>query len=149
MLTIEDIKKRNPDMPIIDARFPDYKSYSRPSVEHTGQGNDLFYTGFGGRWFRASPEWVRAGIDSVLTAYHTENCYINCNDFYEAWGIQQTDFGYTYGYSADDDYKFNGLDVSIDRFDFETNPHELVVLMREPVYILTPTEKPYDYYLEI
>lgn len=135
-------------LPIVKARsmWLDPELHMRPSVEHTGYGTQLFYTAFGGRWFRSSLDWVREGIDQALHDYLEKEQYINCNTFYSYWGVCESDFGYAYGYTPDEKYRIENLEINIEYVDDPTS--SLVSTMGEPVYVITPSEPPCEYYME-
>ena len=84
---------------------------NRPSVEYTGHGTDLVYDGFGGRIFRASEDWVRKGCDAFIRRYtcdgEDEGNFVNYSDLYKIWNIEESDFGYRFGYSPSEDYRVN------------------------------------------
>lgn len=79
----------------------------RPSVEYTGHGFLMCYDGFGGRWFRASEEWVRTGCNKLIEKNKEDfACY---NDLYRYWGITENDFGYTYGWVPEENEQYGRL----------------------------------------
>jgi hypothetical protein len=88
----------------IRAEPPDSIYFNRPSVEVTGHGDRLIFDAWGGRFFRASEEWVRKGCEKVIKAYN-EGSVQNYNDLYAAWNIEQSDFGWSRGWSPTDDWK--------------------------------------------
>lgn len=79
---------------------PRGKMINRPSVEYTGNGNQLIYDGWGGRIFRSSEEKVKEGCD--LLCEQNADDYCNYNDLYANWEIMQSDFGAKFGWTPSD-----------------------------------------------
>lgn len=82
----------------------------RPSVEQSGHGNQLCYDGIGGRWFRASEDWVQQGCQKLVEIYR-DGANVNYSNLYEFWNITTSDFGYRYGWSSSEDER---IDLSFD-----------------------------------
>lgn len=122
------------------------KCKSRVSVEYTDHGYTLCYDGFGGRWFRASIEWVKEGCDKFVNRYIEDGQYVNYNDLYDIWGIEQTDFGYAWGYSPSYDWR---CDLAFNIVLVTDPTHKLVQKMGEPVLVIEPTVLPIESYLEV
>ena len=83
---------------------PDSIFFNRPSVEITGHGEQLVFDGWGGRFFRASEEWVKDGCKKLVSRY-SEGEVLNYNDLYTIWNIETTDFGSSRGWSQSVDWK--------------------------------------------
>jgi hypothetical protein len=121
---------------------PFERTKNRPSVEYTGHGNTLIYDGWGGRIFRASEEWVHKGCEAFIHKYTDDGGdWVNYNDLYAQWGIEQTDFGAKFGYSPSEDWRqdleftFTWLDSGelVDKFGEK-------ILLVEPVLGAFPCE---------
>ena len=103
------LKIRNPD-----------KEYIYVYAEETGKGNLLCYEGFSGRWFRSEEDEVRRNIEEFSNRFKAGDA-ICWNDFYDILGIEQSHFGFEYGYpageSADDWYdREDGIPMYVSRF---------------------------------
>ena len=71
--------------------------FEKVVAEETGRGDLLCFEGYSGRWFRSSEEAVREAMER-FQSYVKENEYIPLNDLYTLLGIEQTHFGYEYGW---------------------------------------------------
>ena len=71
--------------------------FEKVVAEITGRGDLLCFEGYSGRWFRSSEEAVREAMDR-FEEHVKENEYIPFNDLYDLLGIEQSHFGYEYGY---------------------------------------------------
>lgn len=81
--------------------------YNPVSVEETGNGDILCLDSFSGRWFRSSIEAVRKAQDEFNAEYATDQ-YLSLNDLYRRYGIQETFFGYQYGWPAKSSEYYDG-----------------------------------------
>ena len=121
---------------------------NRPSVEYTGHGNDLIYDGYGGRIFRANEKWVRDGCEKFVKRYTDgDGDWVNYNDLYKLWGIEETDFGAKYGYSPSEDW-FVDLEFSFTWLEPKT---ELYDKFGEKVLVVEPKQGcfPMECYWEV
>lgn len=72
-------------------------------VELTGNGDLLCIEGYSGRWFRSSEEAVAKAEEQFNELFNT-NEYVSLNDFYRLLGIEETHFGYQFGWAKSPDY---------------------------------------------
>lgn len=88
--TLQELKKR------MSLRRPE-KEYVYIYAEETGKGKLLCYDGYSGRWFRSEEDEVRKNILEFSERYKDgeDLCF---NDLYDMYGIEQTHFGYQYGW---------------------------------------------------
>lgn len=66
-------------------------------AEETGMGDLLCFEGYSGRWFRSSEEAVKEAIRWLQEKVVRDECAA-FNDFYDLLKIEQTHFGYEYGW---------------------------------------------------
>lgn len=97
------------------------------TIEETGHGDEIFIDEWSGRVFKSSVEHVQAGIDKVnderdegMELPFSDGKDVNFpiatayNDFYNAWDIEPTGLGATFGYPASDDwYNSRRIDFKI------------------------------------
>lgn len=133
---------------------PRGKYMNRPSIEYTGSGDQLCYDAFGGRWFRASIEAVKEGIQFFREMYYEvpegphefDGNYVGYNDLYGLWNVTVTDFASDYGYSPSEQAYVDDLTWTLNL----VNPgeNELADKMGESVLIIIPDEAPWACYME-
>lgn len=94
----EDIKK-------LKEKFFKYEinNANLASVEQTGNGDLLCLEGYSGRWFRSSEEAV-IKAEQDFNQYLRLNDYASYNDFYTLLNIEQTHFGWQFGYAMNPDF---------------------------------------------
>ena len=107
----------------------------RPSVEYTGMGNLLVYDAWGGKFFRASEAFVRAGCEKFKQMYLEEENYLCYNDLYKLWKVLETDPGGNWGYSPSEDWKKDDLNFEYTRMGPGT---ELYDKFGEEVLVVEP-----------
>ena len=124
------------------------KFMNRPSIEYTGSGDQLCYDGWGGRWFRASIEAVKEGIQFLRESYVDGDCP-NYNDLYKLWNMCQTELGAQFGWSSSEDYLCD-MDFLVTLY--QVGEHDYADKMGESVLIIEPdprTSLPFEGYLEV
>lgn len=96
-------------------KLAEVKAESKPkyigqTIEETGLGDELFFEGYSGRWFRSSIEAVSCA-EEELSERFVNGESVCLNDFYELLGIEKTHFGHQFGWPASEDwYDFsNGI----------------------------------------
>lgn len=72
-------------------------------AEETGNGDLLCFEGYSGRWFRSSKRAVEYA-EKELNKRFVAGGYVSMNDFYEFLGIEQTHFGWEFGWPGSDEY---------------------------------------------
>lgn len=87
---LNDIKSK------LQVRKPEVKII-RTIAEETGHGDLLCFEGYSGRWFRCSKEWVEKAFDDLDNLIKGTE-YACFNDLYRFLGIEETHFGYEYGW---------------------------------------------------
>ena len=121
---------------------------NRPSIEYSGSGDQLCYDAWGGRWFRASIEAVKEGIQFLRESYADGN-YPCFNDLYSLWNICQTELGSQFGWSSSEDYMCD-MDFIVNLY--EVGEHDYADKMGESVLIIEPdprTSLPFESFLEV
>lgn len=121
-------------------------NFKRPTVEYTGHGDLLCFDSYCGRYFRASEEWVKQGLDKLNKDLEEEN-YPNLEMLHSYWGIEITEFDFKWGWCPDKDY-FEKIEY---RLTLMTDPtrYDLVDKMKEPVLYIELVDEPIDYYMDI
>lgn len=112
-----------------------------PAAEETGNGHILCLEGYSGRWFYSEPDVVDDALIKFNHVYEANGHYASMNDLYECLDIQETHFGYDFGWSGENT-------GSPDYITFETN---FVELKGVPVYVidLAPSCYPWEGFYEI
>ena len=82
------------------------------TIEETGYGNVLCIEGYSGRLFRSSMEHVDEAIMKFKDYFRGNYC-CSMNDFYRFLGIEETLFGWQYGYVNNEEWFYDeeGLDI--------------------------------------
>lgn len=88
------------------------KPYKGQTIEETGKGDVLCLEAFSGRLFRSSPEAVIDAQDKLIEQYLEDTPVGNStvagsaclNDYYRNLGIEETQFGWEYGWVNDEDW---------------------------------------------
>lgn len=122
-----------------------------PSVEETGRGDLLCYDAFGGRWFRSTEVDVRRAIDKVCEDFMA-GYNVSFNDLYSALGIEETRFGYEFGWVNNPDYYDGPLEFTIDLVEAMVNPDNMggqMATLDEPVLIIDILTFPMNGWYEI
>lgn len=132
----------------IKAKTPKHESFNRPSIEYTGHGNTLCYDTYGGRFFRASRDWVEDGCNRAIADHDEREEYVNYNTLYSYWGISESDFGYAWGWTPDKEY-YEKISFEITYVDDLSNP--ICAKMGEPIIFIEPNRDtvPIDWYMEV
>lgn len=102
----------------------------RPTIELTGNGDELCFEGYFGRWFRSSEKAVRKAVADYRDDYEHGHC-LSYNDLYHKLNIAETHVGDEFGYSPSEDYKsemeFDIVRVPADEH-FEGMDEEVIVI---------------------
>lgn len=133
----------------IKAKAPsEHEAFKRPTVEYTGHGDLLCYDSYCGRYFRASEEWVRQGLDRINEDLKNEE-YPNLEVLHTYWNIECSEFDFKWGWCPNDEY-FEELKILYE-LELLTDPTKspIVAKMKEPVLWITLVTEPIDYYMEI
>lgn len=145
------VRKRAKSKHIVSKCGPPMGKYmNRPSIEYSGSGDQLCFDGWGGRWFRASIDAVKEGIQMLRDGYADGNpmCY---NDLYNFWNICDTDMGAYYGWpvSIEDEF-YCDMEFIVELY--EVGHHDLADKMGESVLVIEPdprTSLPIEHYMEV
>lgn len=70
-------------------------------IIYTGNGLDVFFEGYSGRYFASSREAVDRGIAEFEKRLHSD-IWCSLNQLYDCWDIPRTDLGGYFGWNADD-----------------------------------------------
>ena len=70
-------------------------------IIYTGNGTDIFFEPFSGRYFASSREAVNRGIAKFETILHSD-IWASLNQLYSCWDIPETDLGGFFGWNTDD-----------------------------------------------
>lgn len=80
--------------------YPEKKEFKHQTIETTGNGDLLCIEGFSGRIFRSSQDAVIDAEEHLIEQYIDPDCgYCSMNDFYRYLGIEETIFGWQYGWA--------------------------------------------------
>ena len=99
--TLQEIKKEIREETTREK--PSRNLYNGPSIEDTGKGDLLCFEGYSGRWFWSSKEAVEEAEDELNSTFRTD-IYCCLNDFYKYLGIEETHFGFEYGWVNHEDW---------------------------------------------
>lgn len=77
-------------------------------AEPTGNGNQLCFESYFGRWFLSTPEEVQKAQKQINDAIK-EGLYASMNDFYDRLGIEGSHAGYDFGWVPDKEYYNDGV----------------------------------------
>lgn len=89
---------------IIGKIFPTKEEFKHQTIEETGNGDLLCIEGYSGRIFRSSQEAVIKAQERLIEEYINPDCGYCCmNDYYQYLGIEETQFGYEYGWANTDE----------------------------------------------
>ena len=84
-----------------------------PMVIRTGDGDDLFYDSFSGRWFYSSKDAIKKHFTYVVGKLACEHCdWCTMNDFYYEMHIPMIDAGNVVQFLVGDKCKVNFVDDS-------------------------------------
>ena len=72
-------------------------------AEETGKGDLLCYEGYSGRWFRSNEKAVEEA-EKEFSRRFKDGEYLCLNDFYDILGIEESHFGFQYGWIPGEDY---------------------------------------------
>lgn len=101
--TVRDYTSESPDVEKcvrMDAlRTTDYKG----TIEETGNGDVICIEGYSGRIFRSSLEAVEDALRTYADRF-AEGEYVNFNDLYKLLDIEETHFGFQFGYAPGSDF---------------------------------------------
>jgi hypothetical protein len=87
----QKIKLRKPEKEIIKC-----------IAEETGKGNLLCFDGYSGRWFRSNEDAVVQAIKAFSDMVKAGG-YVSWNDLFRLYGIEESHFGFQWGYPSDGD----------------------------------------------
>ena len=100
----EDTLKEIKHEVMVEMEHEPWGKISIPSAEETGNGDLLVIEGYSGRVFRSSEEAVRAAVREFQSMLiNGESACLN--DLYKCLGIQETHFGWQYGYPGGEPFK--------------------------------------------
>lgn len=99
--TLDEIKKK------IDG-----EPWKQQTVEYTGNGQLLCIEGYSGRLFWSSEEAVKDAVAKLNERWHSGE-YLSMNDFYTLLGIENTHFGWQYGWAPNEDFYDAMKDIDI------------------------------------
>lgn len=126
--------------------FKPEKEYIRIYAEETGKGDLLCYDRYSGRWFRSEEDEVKKAIKEYSDMFK-QGLYLSLNDLYRLYGIDETDFGFQYGYAATEMcYDFeDGIPMYVSRmFEPKYGEDVLYIFMGDPghggAYAVLPME---------
>ena len=145
--------KIDPKLVPIRAGPPVNEEQYSQTVELTGKGNLLVYDGFGGRLFRSSYKAVKEAVEFFIEDYEKGN-WLNWNDLYALFGIEQTHFGAIFGYSPSEDYKCDLMfDITLVKAEEIKDSVNAITLEKyhEDVLVVEPDPRclPMESYMEV
>lgn len=142
-----DLKRFIHDNPKAKKLADEAKSYFLPApkkgqtIEETGKGDVLCIEAFSGRIFRSSPEAVIEAqsqlIDQLLEDSEVGDAVVHgsacMNDYYRYLGIEESQFGWEYGWVNDEDwfYKNEPIQFSNELISADAPGNEY----GEPIYV--------------
>lgn len=124
----------------------DEPPFNLESVEITGNGDLLCLDGYSGRWFRSSEEAV-AEAERQLNELFETNKYVCLNDFYKLLGIEETHFGYQFGWVNDPDWY--GASVEFENTVIDNYKTPTGVCRGEPVLVIDLYDYPMECWQEV
>ena len=87
----------------IDQDHLDKNPVSKSNVVITNKGEQLFYDGVSGRYFKSDIEDIKAAINRVNREMVYDN-YISLSEFYDELGLEHTDVSDDLGWNLDDGF---------------------------------------------
>lgn len=89
---------------IVGKILPTKEEFKHQTIETTGNGDLLCIEGYSGRIFRSSKEAVIKAQEALIEEYIDPECGYCCmNDYYRYLGIEESQFGYEYGWANTDE----------------------------------------------
>lgn len=111
------------------------------NAEETGKGDLLCIEGYSGRIFRSNEQAVRSGVAKFVGMVRRGDT-VCLNDLYRCLHIQETHFGYQYGWPSGEDWTDCWRDPSVFHIDVELV--EKPIDLDEPVLCIDITGYPID-----
>lgn len=91
--------------------IPTKEEFKHQTIEETGNGDVLCIEGYSGRLFRSSPEAVIEAQDKLVQQYLDED-YCSMNDYYRYLGIEESQFGYEFGWANNEDWFYKNEPIT-------------------------------------